>query len=87
MIPSKYIVWTDRSHSWIEVNKTELIHLGILDKISKYSYEKGDKIYLEEDVDAGIFLKNIKSKDYELDEIYEEVSRIRKYKPFTGGMQ
>jgi hypothetical protein len=87
MILNSYIVYTDRGHAWIEVNKKELKDLGLLDKISALSYQKGDKIYLEEDVDGTMFLNTIKGTEFELDEIYEEVSRVRKYKPYKGGLQ
>lgn len=46
----------DASHGWVEVDISELNRLGITDKISGYSYQHGNKVYLEEDDDLGIFL-------------------------------
>ena len=87
MIQSKYVVWTDPSHAWIEVPLSELKELCLLDKISSLSYQNKDNVYLEEDVDGAMFLELIDNYDYELDERFEEESRVRKYKPYKGGLQ
>jgi len=87
MIINKYTVWTDAHHAWIEVPKREVKQLGLLDKISTYSFEKGDNLYLEEDIDGKMFLDRINEDIFELDERYEEESRVRKYKPYKGGLQ
>jgi len=53
----------DPGHGWIEVSYAELVALGIADRISRYSYasfsnyENNPFIYLEEDCDAGLWLK------------------------------
>ena len=87
MIINKYTVWTDPSHAWIEVPKREVKELGLLDRISTFSFEKGDNLYLEEDVDGAMFLDRINEDIFELDERYEDESRVRKYKPYKGGLQ
>lgn len=46
----------DPSHGWVSVKYQDLIDFGIEGQISNYSYIKGDTVYLEEDLDAGIFL-------------------------------
>jgi len=52
----EYTIFDDGAHAWIEVDKEELRQLGIDKKISGYSYERGDKAYLEEDCDLAIFV-------------------------------
>jgi len=53
-----YFYHTDASHGWLEVPRTELVKLGIVDSISHWSYQDGynsDSVYLEHDLDAAIF--------------------------------
>lgn len=51
----QYILHSDPGHGWIAVKMRELQALGIVDKISAYSYVKGNTVYLEEDCDAAAF--------------------------------
>jgi hypothetical protein len=46
---------TDPGHGWLEVPRAELDALGITNKISQYSYQRADLVYLEEDCDFAIF--------------------------------
>jgi hypothetical protein len=48
---------TDPAHGWLEVNRADLDLLNIADKISRYSYASGTKVFLEEDCDATHFLR------------------------------
>ena len=52
----------DPGHSWLKVPIRYLSVLGIVDKISKYSYCKGGYAYLEEDCDASVFLEALQSR-------------------------
>lgn len=47
----------DPSHGWLEVDRADLETLNIAHKISPYSYQKADRIFLEEDQDAGFYLQ------------------------------
>ncbi len=49
----------DPGHGWLEVPLSELLTLGIAQKISRYSYQSRDgrTVYLEEDCDAPRFDK------------------------------
>jgi len=87
-----YTLHEDGGHAWLEVKRSELIALGILDKISGFSYEKDDAVYLEEDCDMAIFCRarNITSLDqlsmsapYRTS--YEIESPVRNYDNFRGG--
>jgi hypothetical protein len=51
-----YNFYSDPGHGWLEVSREELAMLHIDDAISQYSYQSGDKIYLEEDCDASLFV-------------------------------
>lgn len=53
---TKYKFYHDPGHGWLAVPKEHLRQLGIADKISQYSYEKGNTAYLEEDCDATTFI-------------------------------
>lgn len=75
----------DPGHGWIEVPKAELIALGIADQITHYSYERAPFAYLEEDCDAGLWLKARAEagKPVHHDDLIEvhtnQASRIRSY--------
>lgn len=74
--------YTDPGHGWVAVKKTLLVKLGIADKISHYSYMKGNTAYLEEDDDASKLVDMLKSSEiaYELIEKYvDRRSPIRNY--------
>jgi hypothetical protein len=47
--------YTDPGHGWFAVKRTELADLGLLDKVSTYSYQRGQTVYLEEDCDASLY--------------------------------
>ena len=49
-------VWAqDAGHEWLAVKLSYVVSLGIKDKISSYSYVKGNTAYLEGDCDAAVF--------------------------------
>lgn len=52
-----YIYHTDPGHGWIEVPVVDLQELGLkLADFTRYSYMKHDRVYLEEDCDAAVFV-------------------------------
>lgn len=55
--------YSDPGHGWLAVKRSLLFSLCIQDKISIYSYQKGNTVYLEEDMDAGVLLTAIKTKN------------------------
>ena len=81
----EYIFHTDPGHGWLEVTRAELIRLGILENISAYSYEKGDKVYLEEDCDASRFVaaKKALGESFAFIDRYLENTPIRNYPHFS----
>jgi len=52
----------DSGHGWLEVNYQELIDLGITKRITNWSYRDGEKVYLEEDIDAGTYIDAVKEQ-------------------------
>ena len=53
----KYTFHSDAGHGWLEVNREDLVALDITSKITPYSYQKGDKVFLEEDCDLHTFFR------------------------------
>ena len=53
----------DSGHAWLEVPISEIVKLGLTNKITKYSYKDENKqlAYLEEDQDLFVFHKAYKS--------------------------
>lgn len=66
-----YIFHSDSGHGWLAVKRNELTLLGIADKISHYSYQKGKTVYLEEDRDLTIFFITFRQK-YGHDPIFKK---------------
>lgn len=52
-----YTFHQDSGHGWLAVKRSELEQLGVLDKISSYSYTRGMTVYLEEDCDMSVFFR------------------------------
>lgn len=75
-----YIFHVDGGHGWLAVKRKELIELGILDKISSCSYQKGKTVYLEEDMDYSTFVDANGAVSYK--ESYQDRSPIRSYENF-----
>ena len=50
-----YRYFVGDTKGWVEVRKDELARANVLDLISTSSYEKGDYLYLDEDVDLSFF--------------------------------
>ena len=59
MKTKRFIAHSDAGHGWLAVKRKLLSELNILDKITSYSYQKGQTVYLEEDCDATTFIKAI----------------------------
>lgn len=81
----KFKIYSDQQYGWIRVKKKLIEELGIGDKISTFSYQRGEDVYLEEPLDANIFLSAYRKKIGEL--LFDEKhsyrnSRIRGYKSY-----
>ena len=61
-----YYFYSDPGHGWLAVNYDELVELGIQDKISSYSYVKGNTVYLEEDCDMAEFMNAMEARGVQI---------------------
>ena len=87
----KFIFHADPGHGWLGVKKTWLTDLGIADKITSYSYERGNMVYLEEDCDATTFHEayklfvgrtDLKFSDYTVESFVNHNHPIKSYTQF-----
>lgn len=82
-----FIFHQDDGHGWIAVKRKLLDELGIADQISRFSYVKGQTVYVEEDSDASKFFTAYHARfghQPQLVSNYIDGSApIRSYKPFT----
>ena len=72
-------------HGWLEVPMTEIKNLGLTQKISAYSYRKGDSAFLEEDCDMSLFIKamNATGQEFNFNEVHTNYdSQVRNYSRF-----
>jgi len=76
---AKYRFIEDPGHAWLEVPRAELVELGILEKVSQYSYQHGDMVYLEEDCDAGLFVDAKGLTRDNIIDVYQDRTPIRNY--------
>ncbi len=81
-----YKFYADPGHGWLKVSKKELVNLGIADKITAYSYMKGEYAYLEEDLDLSTFVKALENTGIKFNctgtTCANRQSRIRNYQNY-----
>lgn len=78
----KFNIYADPGHAWCKVSRSLLVKLDIADKVSCYSYQRGDSVYLEEDCDLGLLIGALKAKGktVEFKELHtNKSSKIRSY--------
>lgn len=53
--------YSDPGHSWLRISRKDADYLGILPKVTSYSYQSkhGNVLYLEEDQDADLVLQTL----------------------------
>ncbi len=54
--------YSDSGHGWLAVKRQLLADLAILDKVTRYSYQRGQTVYLEEDCDVSTFFLAFEAK-------------------------
>lgn len=92
----KLNIYADPGHAWCKVSRALLVKLDIADKVSAYSYQRGDSVYLEEDCDLSVLISALKAKgvSVEFKEFHtNKSSKIRSYShyvkdslPFKNGL-
>jgi hypothetical protein len=82
-----YTIYSDPRHGWVAVKIAELIELGIAEKITKYSYMRGETAYLEEDQDLSTFFNAYQAKYNEkpryVQKLTDKSSSIRFYDSYS----
>ena len=58
----KIHVYNDPGHGWGAVKRDILTTFGIADKVSTYSYQRGQTVYLEEDCDLSLLLGALRQR-------------------------
>jgi hypothetical protein len=81
----KVTFFNDAGHGWYSVKKAWLEFHGLMNKVSSFSYQKGDTIYLEEDCDASLLFNKAKEIGLELSvkSSYKHRSPVRSYSTVT----
>ena len=87
---NKMVFYSDAGRGWLKVPVAELRKRNLMDKISEYSYRKGDYAYLEEDCDIVELFDSFLSDGIPVEEIKAAIksakpvtnSRIRNYARF-----
>jgi hypothetical protein len=78
-IPLRF--FQDQSHAWLFVKKTFLERLGLsLNDFTSYSYQDDKAVYLEEDLDAVVFINRLEANGFKIGEVFideENISSIR----------
>lgn len=76
-------IYTDPGHGWAKVSRADLKRLGLIDKISAYSYQRNDQVYLEEDCDLSLYISSLKDQGFSITfrehVCRERMSKIRGY--------
>ena len=76
----------DPAHGWGKVKRSLLTKLGIAGKISSYSYQRGDHVYLEEDSDLPKLVQALEDKGvtFSFKEHHtDKSSKIRRYDRYS----
>jgi hypothetical protein len=83
----KIKLYSDPGHAWGAVKRNVLENLGLLDKISSFSYQKGNTVYLEEDCDLPVLVTRLALDGVVIDYVYrpsyDKRSPIRSYPRFS----
>ena len=79
--------YADPSHAWCKVPLKKLKELKIQDKISSFSYMKGDYVYLEEDKDLLTFYTAMTKAGHTVtfrESHTDKLSKIRNYQRYKN---
>jgi hypothetical protein len=86
-VKTNFRAFSDPGHGWLRVPYSELERLDIADKITRYSYQKGSNVFLEEDCDLTTFLaaRNARNEPVKIQTVsIDRSSRIRSYASYAG---
>lgn len=84
----KITIYHDPGHSWAKVPRKALYDLGIAQRITPFSYQRGEHVYLEEDCDLATFLSAWREQVGTFPDFVEKYtnrsSKIRSYHPYRS---
>ena len=79
-------IYHDPGHSWAKVPRQTRHDLGIADRITPFSFQRGEYVYLEEDCDMATFLFAWREQRGGVPTFREQFtnreSKIRSYLPY-----
>lgn len=75
--------FTDPGHGWVKAPRKLLENLGIADKISPYSYSRGDSVYLEEDCDYGHLARALTERGIQTEIVNRHTNRQSKIRSYN----
>lgn len=81
----KITVYTDPGHGWGAVKRSVLLAFGIADKVSTYSYQRGQTVYLEEDCDLSLLIGALRQRGINPEWVERHTDRrspIRSYETY-----
>lgn len=88
--PLKIKFYSDYGHGWAAVKLALLQDLGILDKVTAYSYYRGLSAYLEEDCDLSLLISTLKAANIEYEIVVSKSnpasSPIRSYDSIVNSL-
>ncbi len=79
-------VYADPAHAWAKVRLKDLFILDIAEKITRFSYERGNYVYLEEIQDLLVYREAIEATGVKLkfkENWTNRRSKIRSYDMYT----
>lgn len=81
------IIYSDPGHAWGKVKRKVLDNLGIADKVTAFSYQFNDNVYLEEDCDLSLLLGELRKHNTKVvftEKHTERRSKIRSYQRYSA---
>jgi hypothetical protein len=81
------VVYSDPGHAWGKVKRQVLNNLGIANKITRYSYQFKDNVYLEEDCDLALLYDTLSKQDVRVKFVEKRTTRdskIRSYERYAS---
>ena len=77
--------YSDPGHGWVAVKRKIVYDMDLAGKISPYSYQRGNTVYLEEDCDASLLVEALRERGIEIaveESTTDKTSPIRSYERF-----
>ena len=80
-------IYSDPGHAWAKCKRSVLNNLGIANKVSAYSYQRSDYVYLEEDCDYPLLVDALRQRNTRIkcvERSSSNSSRIRRYDRYVN---